>query len=292
MNLVFNNGEILSNVSQGKDYDFIDGKFVIYSDSEPNESGFAFMMDDIIVQRYYDFTTLYKKEEDKYILSDDGSVYVEPTPIVTFVAGNGGALEGETVFEVEKYSEITVPTPIANENYIFVGWDNQIPKRGSVTESATYTATFEYVEPIESIRENKISELNVIQQEVIANGTDVMLSDGTVQHFTATEHDQTSLLGLTAMIAQGMQQIPWHCADKNVGCQFYSVEDANIIINGVSGWVTFHVTYYRDLRRMILNMDDADAIRNLEYGVVIPEEYQSEVLKELYASMNTEEKGE
>ncbi|NLP30635.1 MAG: hypothetical protein GX363_05835 [Clostridiales bacterium] len=64
---------------------------------------------------------------------------------VTFVAGDNGSLEGETVFadilEGTSWSEaVKEPEAIANKGYKFSKWDPELPD--AVTESATYTAIF------------------------------------------------------------------------------------------------------------------------------------------------------
>lgn len=47
--------------------------------------------------------------------------------------------------------------------------------------------------------------------------------------------------------------------------------------------IEFQVTYFNSLRDYIQSMTDLNSVCNVEYGMVIPEEYQSEVLKALYA---------
>lgn len=71
----------------------------------------------------------------------------EETPVeyftVTFTAGTGGTLSGETSFTVESgtaWSSITVPTPVANSGYSFSGWSASFP--ATITNNATYTANF------------------------------------------------------------------------------------------------------------------------------------------------------
>ena len=129
-----------------------------------NLSGFHLVTNDgQVYGKYETYTTLYKTVEDGYILSDDGSVYVEPDP------------------EPE-------PEP--------------------------------YVPTLEEIQEAKVNEMNAAQQAVIAEGVDVVLTDGSTEHFTLTERDQTSLVGLQGQVAAGEQSIPWHTSDEEEHCKF------------------------------------------------------------------------
>lgn len=158
----------------------------------------------------------------------------------------------------------------------------QLSNDGSVYEDLPQPTP---VEPtLDELKEQKIAEMNVAQQESIQNGVDVTMSDGTVEHFTLTDHDQTSLMGLQTKVAQGETQIPWHTSDVNEPCKYYSNKDMALITETAMHAVTFAVTYFRDLRIYINSMEDSTSVQNVTYGMTIPKEYRSEVLADIYAS--------
>lgn len=158
----------------------------------------------------------------------------------------------------------------------------QLSNDGSVYEEQPQPTP---VEPtLDELKEQKISEMNDAQQESIQNGVNVTLSDGTVEHFTLTDHDQTSLMGLQTKVAQGETQIPWHTSDVNKPCKYYSNTDMRLITETAMQAVTFAVTYFRDLRIYINSMEDSTSVQNVTYGMTIPKEYRSEVLADIYAS--------
>lgn len=195
-----------------------------------NLSGFHLVTNDgQVYGKYETYTTLYKTVEDGYILSNDGSVYVEPDP------------------EPE-------PEP--------------------------------YVPTLEEIQEAKVSEMNAAQQAVIAEGVDVVLTDGSTEHFALTERDQTSLIGLQGQVAAGEQNIPWHTSDDEEHCKFYSNADMAKITATAMEYVTWHVTYFRDLRIYIRALTEIEEVEKVTYGMTIPEEYQSEPLKTMIAAQN------
>lgn len=141
------------------------------------------------------------------------------------------------------------------------------------------------VEPtLDELKEQKIAEMNAAQQESIQNGVDVTLSDGTIEHFTLTDHDQTSLMGLQTKVTQGEKQIPWHTSDVNEPCKYYSNTDMALITETAMQAVTFAVTYFRDLRIYINSMEDSTSVQNVTYGMTIPKKYRSEVLADIYTS--------
>ena len=232
---------------------------------------------------YLKYRTVYKKEEDgSIILSNDGSVWVEPVIVVKFATNGNGELVGETEQTVKTYEELIVPTVLPNENYEFVGWNPEIPKTGKVESNMTFTAQMEYVPTLEEIQSQKVSEMNDAQQVTIQQGMDIQLSDGHTEHFTLTDHDQTSLMGLQTLVAQGVESIPWHTSDQTEHCKYYSNADMAIITSKALQFVTFHVTYFRDLRIYVRALEDKEAVSNVFYGMSIPEEYQSDVLKDFF----------
>lgn len=61
---------------------------------------------------------------------------------IYFHCSGGGQLDGEIKQFVEDYSELTPPSPIADENYKFVCWMPEIPEEGAV-ETTNFYAVFE-----------------------------------------------------------------------------------------------------------------------------------------------------
>ena len=208
----------------------VEGKVVKQDDShiliegvEKNTSGFRLLTEKgYVFGKYEEFTTLYKEEESGFILSSDGSVYVEPEP--------------------EPYE----PT-------------------------------------LEDSQEAKVAEMNMAQQGIIATGVDVVLTDGTTEHFTLEDHDQTSLVGLQSQVAAGEENIPWHTSNEAEHCKFYSNKDMKKITATAMAYVTWHVTYFRDLRIYIRSLESKEDVEKVTYGMDIPEAYQSEPLKAMMA---------
>lgn len=222
----------------------VEGKVVKQDDShiliegvEKNISGFQLLTDKgCVFGKYEEFTTLYKEEENGFILSNDGSVYVEPEPMP----------EPDPEPEPEPNPEPYEPT-------------------------------------LKDVQESKVSEMNMAQQGAIAAGVDVTLTDGTTEHFTLEDHDQTSLVGLRSQVAAGEENIPWHTSNEAEHCKFYSNKDMKKITATAMAYVTWHVTYFRDLRIYIRSLESKEDVEKVTYGMDIPEAYQSEPLKAMLA---------
>lgn len=143
---------------------------------------------------------------------------------------------------------------------------------------------------IEYIKASKIAEMNYVCNKVIENGIDVVLSDGKTYHFSLTTQDQLNLITLSSMVAAGETEIPYH-ADGEL-CRYYSVEDITVVMNTATAHKTYHVTYFNSLKVYIEALDTIEEVSAVEYGVAIPEEYQSDILKSILASMTGGESDE
>lgn len=150
-----------------------------------------------------------------------------------------------------------------------------------------------YVPTLEETKEQKIAEMNMMQQSIIQAGVHVTLTDGTEEQFTLSDQDQTSLMALQSQVAAGADNIPWHTSDQAQHCKYYSNADMALIVTAAMQYVTYHVTYFRDLRIYIRSLDDADTVNTVYYGMEIPTVYQSEPLRDmLQAAMGGTDEGD
>ena len=244
-------------------------------------SGFeVFTKRDKVIGDYRKYKTIHKKEKDgSVVLSNDGSVWKEPVYTV-YLDGLNCKIVGKTTQKVKTYDELEIPVAIPNENYEFLEWTPKIPLHGKITKNEKYIAKTVYVKTLEEEQTEKISEMNEIQQLTIRDGVLITLSDGTTEQFTLKDQDQTSLMGLQTLVAQGVENIPWHSADQSEHCKYYSNADMAIIAEKALQFITYHVTYFRDLRIYIRSLQTKEEVQNVTYGMEIPSEYQSEVLKD------------
>lgn len=137
---------------------------------------------------------------------------------------------------------------------------------------------------LEQIRTLKKTEISESCEQTIYNGIDVEMSTGT-QHFSLTEKDQINIFGLQATIQSGAKQIEYH-SDGNP-CKYYSVEDIQKLIVAAMNFVKYNTTYCNSLNVWINEETDAQTISEMYYGMDIPEEHQSEVLKDYIKNMNS-----
>lgn len=139
-----------------------------------------------------------------------------------------------------------------------------------------------YVEPPEEgldfIRSSKIKEMSYECNKTIENGFDVELQEK-IHHFSLTVQDQLNLITLSTMAAQGIEQIPYH-ADGEL-CKFYTPAEINAIVNQATIWKTYHTTYFNALKAYINSLQTIEEIGAITYGIELPEEFKTDVLRAL-----------
>lgn len=133
--------------------------------------------------------------------------------------------------------------------------------------------------PLEDVKAKKIADMSEACRNAIIAGFDALLSDGNSHHFSLTIEDQLNINSLFGLLASGMTQVPYH-ADGEV-CEYFSAEDFGIIVQTATAHKTYHESYFNSLKSYINSKRTAATVEAIFYGMEIPAQYQSDVLKAL-----------
>ena len=128
-------------------------------------------------------------------------------------------------------------------------------------------------------QEEVIAAMSDACNQAIVSGVDVTLSDGGTYHFSLSIEDQINMMNLQSMVLSGAESVPYH-ADGD-GCRYYSAEDFNKIAEAATAWKLYHESYFNSLREYVRSLTTNEDLGNVEYGMEIPEEYQTDVLQQL-----------
>ena len=150
-----------------------------------------------------------------------------------------------------------------------------------IVPDTTYTDVNTVVEEevdspsVEFVRSSKLNEMSYACRTTIEAGFDLELR-GEIHHFSLDTQDQLNLISLSAM-AQTQSLIPYHADGE--ACIFYTNEEIEQIVETATAFKIYHTTYYNALKGYINALNSIEDISAVEYGIEIPEEYQSDVLK-------------
>ena len=134
------------------------------------------------------------------------------------------------------------------------------------------------VATIDAVRKWKLAELSIECELAIENGFSLVLSDGATHHFSLSFEDQINLLHLErAMSING--DLIYH-ADGEL-MQYFSEEDAQMVIEGAKRWKLYNTTLYNSLKNWINDIDNIEDLEAVKYDSAIPEKYCTTVLQTL-----------
>ncbi len=238
-----------------------------------------------VYENYLSYTTLYRKMEDgSLILSNDGSVYVPPVHKVIFILHNG-TIAGEAEQTPGSFDKLIVPEVVADENYEFLGWDQEIPEKGKLEKDYVFYGLTRYVPTLEEVKAQKKAEISEACESTIHSGIDVKIGENW-EHFSLETNDQINLFGKQYQLANGATSVEYH--QDGYPCKYYTAEDMMKIITAAMEWVSYHTTYCNALNMWIAGATSKEEVNVIYYGADIPEEYQSEVLKDYLAKIAAE----
>lgn len=138
---------------------------------------------------------------------------------------------------------------------------------------------------LEELQIAKKREIEVACEQAIYAGISVKLPGGW-ERFSLTEKDQINLFGKQSQLAAGADQLEYH--QDGHPCRYYTAEEMQAIIMAAMEHVSYHTTYCNALNMWIMGCESEVELQGIFYGVDIPEEYQSEVLKDYLAKMMEE----
>ena len=135
---------------------------------------------------------------------------------------------------------------------------------------------------LEYVKSSKIAEMSKTCERMIESGFDLVLDDHEEHHFSLTTQDQLNLITLSTQLASGETAIPYH-ADGEL-CRFFSANEVQDLIETATIHKTYHVTYFNALRGYIEQLETIEEIHAVTYGMYLAEEYQSDVMKQLFST--------
>ena len=148
-----------------------------------------------------------------------------------------------------------------------------LPEEPEEEENEEIDSTFEFVQT------NKIMQMDKECAKAIINGFSLTLSDGIEYHFSLELTDQINIMKLYNKAQENEQFLPYH-ADGEI-CKNFKQIDVFALYKAMEKHIDYHTIYYNSLKNYILSLKTVKEISEINYGIDIPEEFQSSVFNYL-----------
>lgn len=142
---------------------------------------------------------------------------------------------------------------------------------------------FELVVTIDDMKASLIDKMSNKCNQIITYGFDLMLDDGKTYHFSLQIEDQLKIQALALKVQSGETVLPYHADGEP--CRFFSAAEVSNLNSQMENIITYQTTYFNSLRDYINSMTTIEELDTVTYGMEIPVEYQSEVLKALMSDV-------
>ena len=136
-----------------------------------------------------------------------------------------------------------------------------------------------YEPTLAELQAAKKQEISQACEQAIYSGVSVTLTDGSTEHFALTEHDQLNLFGKQIELSAGVTRLKYHTDGQP--CRYYDAADMQLIVTAAMDYVSYHTTYCNSLYSWIGGVQTAEEIQQIYYGAEIPEQYWSDVFRDI-----------
>ena len=122
------------------------------------------------------------------------------------------------------------------------------------------------------IKESKISELRIMNDQAIEFGTTVTLSTGE-ENFTYTLADQSNISEMFTAVVMGATEYSYH--QNGESCRMFNAGDIMTLYGTLSMYKTGLLTYFNQLKKYVGTLTSVEDIQAVTYGQELTGEYLS-----------------
>lgn len=120
------------------------------------------------------------------------------------------------------------------------------------------------------IKESKITELRIMNDQAIDNGTTVTLSTGE-ENFTYTLADQSNISEMFMAVIMGATEYSYH--QNGESCRMFNAGDIMTLYGTLSMYKTGLLTYFNQLKNYVGTLTSVEDIQAVTYGQELTGEY-------------------
>lgn len=124
----------------------------------------------------------------------------------------------------------------------------------------------------------KLKEISTACNTVITSGVDVEIGDRT-DHFNLALEDQNNISNLFRVVELGGTEFPYQADDGH--CIVYTASEIASIYIAAQTLITTQTAYHNALKSYVKNLETAEDISMVFYGMELPEPYLAELQAKL-----------
>lgn len=128
------------------------------------------------------------------------------------------------------------------------------------------------------VKAAKLKEISDACNNVIVAGIDLELNEGTV-HFNLSIEDQSNIANLFRVVELGGIEFPYQ-SDGGV-CRIYTAAEIAQIYIAAQTMITTQTTYHNELKLYVQNLETAEDVAAVQYGMTLPDPYLTEMIEKL-----------
>jgi hypothetical protein len=149
----------------------------------------------------------------------------------------------------------------------------------SVDEYVTITQSSaeDLIPSLELIKERKIAELSGACEANIVVGIDVDTTMG-VEHFSLEITDQIEITNQFNEVLAGATQVLYHADGAGGNCRLFTAQEMTDIAIAVKSHVTYHKTYFNELKAWVNRCATVEAVTAIAYGASLPEDLDNHLV--------------
>lgn len=130
---------------------------------------------------------------------------------------------------------------------------------------------------LEDAIKEKEEELNIACQTCIYQGTDILLSDGNIHHFSFTLEDQSNLKNCLDIAVASKSAVLYHA--DNESFVLYSLEDLVTIYSEEQSFIMTQTAFVNTLKKQVNELTTIEDVLSVTYNTKLLEHYQEEYCK-------------
>lgn len=203
------------------------------------------------------------------VADDDTTIWqIDGTPIV--FAGSESV--GVADITQQEYDELCVLLGMDGTVYdrpLSVEWPQEAPAEQEDVVSLI----------LESARERKIEMLKEQCQQAIICGVDVVLGDGSTQHFGMTVNDQSNMQDALLQVLNGAQSVLYHASGQPL-C-YFDKSDIFKIHDAMLNHKAQHMARMESIELWAIACSSVIEIGDITYDAIIPDKFQSDAYQNL-----------